>query len=83
MLNVTIKDGDGKLKVEKMRKCFEQAIAASPGFAEKINTEADYAAGVFIGYKDVDTHCLWTGFALGMRCMERVVYFERAAALGG
>ncbi len=64
-LKIKDRDGDGTITVAEMRTYFERSIKGTPLGTMDINGEFDH-------YMDADTDTLWIGFALGMRCAERI-----------
>ncbi|HCW19190.1 MAG TPA: hypothetical protein DHL02_14820 [Achromobacter sp.] len=69
---LTVKDVLGRISVADMRRYFEGAINSTP--ALKANTPLGVMEinEQFAYYMDGDTDTMWIGFALGMRCAERV-----------
>lgn len=67
-----IKDAPGKIPVALMRTYFERLVNDTAVF--KANTPLGIMEinGEFSRYMDADTDALWLGFALGMRCAERL-----------
>lgn len=57
----------GCIGPETMRTLFEQCVTETPAFRE--NFPLDRAFG---GYIDPETDRMWVGFAVGMRCAERI-----------
>jgi hypothetical protein len=55
------------------RKYFEKAISDTPAFREKIPLEIMEINGEFSHYMHHDTDNMFIGFAIGMRCAERLV----------
>ena len=66
-------DGEGKIPVARMRECFEEAITNTPAFAKCTPLGPFDINDEFYSYMDGDTDTMWIGFALGMRCYERMV----------
>lgn len=68
-----IKDKPGCITVDAMRCYFERMVNETPAFATSISllvsTKTD---GSFDHYVDSDTDSIWLGFAMGMRCAERI-----------
>lgn len=69
---LTITDSPGKIPVSEMREHFEKAINQTPQF--KANTPLGIMEinGKFSHYMTPDTDTMWLGFAIGMRCAERL-----------
>lgn len=68
-----IKDRDGTISKAEMQRMFEQAVRDTP--ALKATAEIGSAVmtdGVIDYYADEKTNALWAGWALGMRCAERL-----------
>jgi len=70
MLDVA--DKPGKISKAEMRAYFENGVNNTP--ALKANTPLGVVTvnGKFSHYADPETDTMWLGFALGMRCAERV-----------
>lgn len=66
-MSFNIKNRPGCISKEKMRQYFEKAINDTALLRSKISIETkdDH-------YLNPDTDTMWTGFALGMRCAERL-----------
>ena len=81
-MNLRIKDIPGRIPVHTMRHYFEGAVASTPAFASNTPLGQVTINGEFSHYADADTDTMWLGFALGMRCAERIdaVKAQRAAA---
>lgn len=75
MLNV--KDHPGCITVETMRAYFEDAVKKTPAFAANTPLGVITINDRFSHYANPDTDTMWLGFAIGMRCAERV---EKAKA---
>ena len=69
---LTITDKPVCISVETMRTHFESVIKGAPALAGNTPLGAMTVNGQFSHYSDPDTDTMWLGFALGMRCMERV-----------
>lgn len=68
-----IKDRAGTISKAEMQRMFEKAVSDTP--ALKATAEIDSAVmtdGVIDYYADEKTNALWAGWALGMRCAERL-----------
>lgn len=67
-----IVDKPGKISKAEIRTYFEGAVNGTP--ALKANTPLGIVSlnGEFSHYADPETDTMWLGFALGMRCAERV-----------
>lgn len=70
MLN--IKDRPGCITRAEMRKYFEKTICDTPMLRGKVPLGIMEVNGEFSHYMDPDTDTMWIGFAIGMRCAERL-----------
>lgn len=70
---IAIKDRDEAISVSIMRGLFEQIIKET----DKLKDQPIQAhnTGQFF-YENDETNILWNGFALGMRCAERILKVE-------
>ena len=75
MLKIT--DRPGVIPSTTMRTLFEESIRQTKVFAKNTPLGAVTVNGVFSHYADPDTDTMWIGFAIGMRCAERL---QKAAA---
>lgn len=69
---LTIKDRPGCITVAEMRSHFEGAINNTPALKASTPLGVIEINEQFAYYMDRDTDTMWIGFALGMRCAERV-----------
>jgi len=69
---LTIKDKPGCITVADMRDYFEGAINNTPAFKANTPLGVMEINNTFSHYLDSDTDTMWIGFALGMRCAERI-----------
>lgn len=69
---IDIKDRPGCITKAEMRVLFEKAITSSPAFANNTPLGIVTVNGEFAYFGDPDTDTMWLGFALGMRCAERL-----------
>lgn len=67
-----IKEKPGAISKALMRHYFEGAITNTPSLKSNTPLGAVLVNGEFSHYADSDTDTMWLGFALGMRCAERV-----------
>lgn len=67
-----IKDLPGRIPVAEMRRYFERAINDTPSFKANTPLGTVEINGQFSHYFDADTDTMWLGFAIGMRCAERL-----------
>jgi hypothetical protein len=70
-----IQDRPGCIMVDEMRSLFERCINETKSFAE------NFALGRCFGvYIDSQTDLMWNGFAIGMRCAERIAKAAEGAS---
>jgi len=69
-LNIT--DRPGVISKVRMREHFERAIKDTPAFQKNTPLCGVEINGEFSHYLDPDTDTMWLGFAIGMRCAERL-----------
>lgn len=67
-----IKDGPGKMPVALMRTYFERLVNDTDVFKANTPLGIMEVNGEFSHYMDAETDTMWLGFALGMRCAERL-----------
>jgi hypothetical protein len=67
---LAVKDRPGTITVSEMRLMFEAAVNAT-GKLNGLPLEACKQNGQF-HYTNTETDCAWFGFALGLRCAERI-----------
>lgn len=67
-----IKDKAGCIAKEEMRKHFEKIISDTPAFRDNTPIGTMEINGEFRHYMDATTDTMWLGFAMGMRCAERL-----------
>lgn len=72
MSKIMIVDGPGKMPVDDMRMLFEQCIINTGALAQNTPLGIMEVNGKFHHYMDPDTDTMWLGFALGLRCAERL-----------
>lgn len=74
-MNIKIQDGPGKMAVADMRPLFERSIEDTPLLSKtfKLGFAANKSSMEFVHYLSPETDAAWVGFALGMRCAERLV----------
>jgi hypothetical protein len=70
---LTIKDRDGVLPVSTMKLMFEQTINQTAALKRNTGLGTFEINGEFSHYVEPDTDTMWLGFALGMRCAERLL----------
>jgi hypothetical protein len=75
-----IKDKPGAISVMQMRAHFECTIEQTPVF-KALSLEAVEFKGEFSHYADTHTDEFWKGFAIGMRCAERIQQFQANRAI--
>ncbi len=71
-LRIDVKDKPGCLSKELMRKYFEGAITQTAVLKATTPLGTITVNGEFSHYADSNTDTMWLGFALGMRCCERI-----------
>jgi len=74
-----IKNPPGVRPAEQMRALFEKSIRSTPVFARNYTLGASMVSGEFRHYTNPETEAMWIGFAIGMRCADRL---DRAALKG-
>lgn len=67
-----IVDKPGCISKAVMRGYFERVVKDTPAFKDTTPLGQIVVNGEFSYYADRDTDTLWLGFAMGMRCYERV-----------
>ena len=67
-----LKDREGAMPKAGMRKLFEASVRQTPALARHYPLDIAEVDGVFDHYVNDDTDRLWVGFALGLRCAERL-----------
>jgi hypothetical protein len=68
-----IKNPPGARRTEEMRALFETSIRQTEVFAKGTSLATVTINGQFHHYMDADTDTMWIGFAIGMRCADRLV----------
>lgn len=65
-----IRDREGFISVKLAQHYFERAVREN----SFLSTPLDCIVGVdgLVEYADPKTHAMWVGWALGMRCQERI-----------
>ena len=69
---LNLKDRPGVIAVSEMRRHFERMVADTPHFQNRTPLRVMEINGQFSHYMDANTDTMWLGFALGMRCAERL-----------
>lgn len=72
MTMLDIRDRPGCITKAMMRRCFESAVEQTPLLKANSPLGAVTINGEFSHYANPDTDTMWLGFALGMRCAERL-----------
>lgn len=72
MSKIKIKDGNLPT-IAKMRELFELAVNGTAVIKKHYPLAIREGIGCFEGYADGQTNSLWVGFALGMRCTQRII----------
>lgn len=79
---LTIKNIPGRISVADMRRYFEGAVTNTPALKANTPLSAMEVNEVFSHYLDPDTDTMWIGFALGMRCAERIAHAAQKCGQG-
>lgn len=69
---IDVKDKPGCISKDLMRKYFEGAITQTAVLRANTPLGTITANGKFSHYANSETDAMWLGFALGMRCCERI-----------
>jgi len=77
-----IKDRPGVMPTKLMRHYFEGAMNQTGVFADRIHLDSSTEADGTLTYGDDMVQMLWVGWALGMRCAERIDREQRAQDVG-
>jgi len=75
-VNPRINNYEGVVHTDDIRKLFEKVVADT-SILKKVELEPVMKDGAFDGYKNDDTNVLWAGFAIGIRCAERIANSAR------
>ncbi len=67
-----IKDKPGVISKDVMRLYFERMVNNIQALKASTPLDVMTVNGKFSHYMDPDTDTMWLGFALGMRCAERI-----------
>jgi hypothetical protein len=70
MLNII--DKPGAISKTLMRSYFENAVQNTPSLKASRSLNSVNVKGEFSHYANIHTDLMWLGFALGMRCAERI-----------
>lgn len=81
-MTFSITDKPGAISKELMRNYFETSIKSTKVLRENTSLATMTINDEFHHYMDPDTDTMWIGFALGMRCAERLAAAEIGAAIG-
>lgn len=65
-------DAPEKMPVAEMRELFESSVRSTARLRESTPLGTLEINGRFHHYMEPDTDTLWIGFALGLRCAERL-----------
>lgn len=71
-LALRITDRPGVIGVERMRALFEASVRQTEIMREAFHLDAVLVNGAFSHYANPETDRFWSGFAIGMRCAERL-----------
>ena len=80
--HLEVRDRPGVMKASLMRHYFEGAVMQTATLAATLPLDRVVVAGEFQEYMRPETQAAWVGFALGMRCAERLQAAVDAQALG-
>lgn len=69
---LAVKDRPGVISVAEMRKLFEGIVNQTPVIAKSAPLGIMEVNGQLSHYMNADTDTMWIGFALGLRCAERL-----------
>lgn len=69
---LVIKDRPGFSSHKLMRTYFECAVRQTGALSGRVPLDCSVAADGSVEYADPKTHAMWVGWALGMRCAERI-----------
>lgn len=72
-----VRDRPGCISTDEMLKLFERCVRETPSFRENMPLDR-----VFGNYADPRTDSMWLGFAVGMRCAERIAAATGSASHG-
>ena len=70
--HLEVRDRPGSMKVSLIRHYFEGAVTQTATLAEALPLHRVAVAGEFQEYMRPETQAAWVGFAIGMRCAERL-----------
>lgn len=79
---LVIKDRPGFSTQKLMRHYFEGAVKQTEALAKNVHLDCKVAADGSVEYAHEMTQALWVGWALGMRCAERIEREQRAQDVG-
>ncbi len=79
-MSIVIKDLEGRITVARMKVLFEQSIRDTPVFSDTTPLNVFEINGKFSHYMNADTDTMWLGFALGMRCAERLEAMQQGGS---
>lgn len=71
-MRLDIVDRPGVISKETMREHFERMVRETSKLKDNTPLGIMEINGKFHHYMDADTDTMWLGFALGMRCAERL-----------
>ena len=72
MSAIVITDRPGALPVAHMRTLFEQSVNSTQSFRARYDLTTLKRNCEFAGYKSAETNTFWAGFAIGLRCAEKL-----------
>lgn len=75
---LVVKDRSGVLPIHRIRAYFEEAVRQTGNLHSQ---PMEVAEGEQFAYANAETNIFWLGFAIGMRCSERVLRAQMAAQI--
>lgn len=72
IFHLTMKDRPGVISIERAQNLFERSVNNTPPLNRKVSLILVMEDGRFSHYADPHTDALWLGFAIGLRCAERL-----------
>ena len=77
-MTLVIKDREGCISQRLMRHYFEQAVTQTEALAAHVPLDCAVDSGGTVEYANSTTQAIWVGWALGMRCQERLEHAQEA-----
>ncbi len=69
---LVIRDREGCLSVAAMQRLFEQSVRQTEALQRQFTLHHVVSGKEFIEYASYKTQAAWIGFAIGMRCLQRI-----------